>query len=120
MGEGSEVVGIQYFVLSDRGTPYLLARVRWPDVAQAMSAGVPFWQYDPGLFDLPYAPSSLEVTLAQASSIASGWGADLLSEATPGPLVIRRMPANWSHLSPAERHTWSLESVGRRRTRAGS
>ena len=29
---------IPYFVLVDRAVPYLLARVRWPDVAQAISA----------------------------------------------------------------------------------
>jgi len=121
MGEGSEVVEVQYLVLAERDAPYLLARVRWPDVAQAMSAGCPYWQYDPGLFDLPYDPSSAKVTLAQASAIAAGWGASLVSRPTTSvPPVIRRMPANWSNLAPAERRVWSLEHVGRRRTSAGS
>ena len=76
MGEGSEVVEVQYLVLAERDAPYLLARVRWPDVAQAMSAGCPYWQYDPGLFDLPYDPSSTKVTLSQASAIAAGSGSE--------------------------------------------
>src|ERR1700722_10346246 len=43
--DGTEV---QYLVLGDRTDPYLLARVRWPDIAQAISAGCPDWQDDLG------------------------------------------------------------------------
>ena len=32
---------MRYLVLADRAVPYLLARVRWPDVAQAISAAAP-------------------------------------------------------------------------------
>jgi hypothetical protein len=44
---------VSYLVLTDRTAPYLLARVRWPDVAQAITIGNPDWLEDPGLFDLP-------------------------------------------------------------------
>jgi hypothetical protein len=115
-------VEVKYFVLADRTSPYLLARVRWPDVAQAITAGCRDWQDDPGLFDLPYDPSSATVTLVQATAIAAGWGASLTSNATVSssvPPLIRRMPANWSNLSPAEKRAWSLEFVlTRRRARA--
>ena len=110
---------IAYLVLTDRAAPYLLARVRWPDVAQAITAGSPDWLDDPGLFDLPYHPSAVKVSFAQAASVALGWGRQLSAEAAEGvPSFIRRMPANWSDLSPVERRAYGLESVGRKRVSA--
>ena len=69
---------VKYFVLADRAVPYLLARVRWPDVAQAISAARPDWLDDPGLFDLPYDPSVVTVSFPQA--VVSGGG---MGQATP-------------------------------------
>ncbi len=116
MGEGSEAADVRYFVIPDAAKPYLLARVRWPDVAQAVSAARPDWQEDPGLFDLPYDPIASAVTVAQAASIAAGWGAHLrFDSSNTAPPLIRRMPANWSNMAPAERRAWSLEPIiGRR------
>jgi len=110
---------VQYVVLGDVAQPYLLARVRWPDVCQAISAGRPAWQDDPGLFDLPYDPSSAAVTAEQAVTVAGGWGVRLNPDEPVVPSVsalIRRMPADWSNLSPAEKRAWGLEFVhmGRR------
>lgn len=105
---------IRYYVLADRAVAYLLARVRWPDVAQAISAASPDWLDDTGLFDLPYDPSALEVSFEQATSVAAGWGRQLHAEAAvDAPSYIRRMPANWSDLTPSERSAWGLEFVGR-------
>jgi len=110
---------VTYLVLTDRAAPYLLARVRWPDVAQAITAGSPDWLDDPGLFDLPYDPGAVKVSFVQAASVAAGWGRKLRAEAADGvPSFMRRMPANWSDLSPAERRAFGLESVGRRRVSA--
>jgi len=107
---------ITYLVLTDRAAPYLLARVRWPDVAQAITAGSPDWLDDPGLFDLPYHPSAVTLSFAQAVSVAAGWGRQLSAEPAEGvPSFIRRMPANWSDLSPVERRAYGLDSVRRRR-----
>ena len=107
---------VTYLVLADRAAPYLLARVRWPDVAQAITSGNPDWLDDPGLFDLPYEPSAVAVSFTQAASVAAGWGRQLRPEPADGaPSFIRRMPANWSDLSPVERRAYGLESVGRRR-----
>jgi PilZ domain len=109
---------LTYLLLAERAVPYLLARVRWPDVAQAISAASPDWIDDPGLFDLPYDPSAVTVTIPQAASVAAGWDARLEDEpAASGASYIRRMPSNWSDLTPSERRTWGLEFVGRRRTR---
>jgi hypothetical protein len=117
MGEATEVAEVQYLVLPDSVNPYLLARVRWPDVAHAISARHPVWQHDQGLFDLPYDPSSATVTFARAASIAAGWGASLaVDPAEPVLSVMRRMPANWSNLVRAEKRAWSLELVAGRRT----
>src|SRR5579871_3721711 len=111
-----DIGDVRYLVLADRAVPYLLARVRWPDVAQAMSAANPDWLEDPGLFDLPYDPSAVTLSLPQAVAVAAGWGARLQTDATENvPSYIRRMPANWSDLSPSERHAWGIESAGRRR-----
>jgi hypothetical protein len=104
---------VKHYVLGGTN-PYLLARVRWPDVAQAITAGLRDWQDDPGLFDLPYDPNSATVSVARADAIAAGWGVQLPSSATFSssvPPLIRRMPANWSNLAPAEKHAWSLEFV---------
>lgn len=126
MGPVSENVTtaeVKYFVLADSTSPYLLARVRWPDVAQAITAGFREWQDDPGLFDLPYDPISATVTSVQAAAIAAAWGARLPTDDTvksPLPPLIRRMPANWSDLSPAEIRAWSLDYVVRGRRAAAS
>ncbi len=110
---------VTYLVLADRAAPYLLARVRWPDVAQAITAGCPDWLDDPGLFDLPYDPIALRVSFAQAVSVAAGWGRQIRAEPAEGALsFIRRMPSNWSDLSPVERHAFGLDSVRRRRVSA--
>jgi hypothetical protein len=110
---------VTYLVLTDRAVPYLLARVRWPDVAQAITVGSPDWLDDPGLFDLPYDPSAVTVSFPQAASVAAGWGRQLSAETADGvPSFMRRMPANWSDLSPAERRAWGIEFIGRRRVSA--
>ena len=107
---------VRYLVLADRAVPYLLARVRWPDVAQAISAANPDWIEDPGLFDLPYDPSAVTVSFPQAASVAAGWGTQLHPEAAENvPAYIRRMPANWSDMSPSELRTWGIDSLGRSR-----
>lgn len=107
---------VKYLVLVDRAVPFLLARVRWPDVAQAVSEASPIWIDDPGLFDLPYEPSAVAVSYDQAATLAAGWGSRLDALVTAdAPSYIRRMPANWSDLSPSERHTWGVDFVGRKR-----
>jgi hypothetical protein len=102
---------VQYMVLPDATNPFLLARVRWPDVFQAISPVRPDWQDDPGLFDLPYDPCATFVTLERATAIAAEWGAELSYDAAarPRPSLIRRMPADWSNLSRAEKRAWSIE-----------
>lgn len=108
---------LRYFVLADRAVPYLLARVRWPDVSQAITARSPDWLDDPGLFDLPYDPGAVTVSFPQAACVAAGWGRPLHPGSADGvPSYIRRMPANWSDLSPSERRAWGLESLGRGRS----
>ncbi len=107
---------MKYVVLADCAVPFLLARVRWPDVAQAISAANPDWLDDTGLFDLPYDPSAVTVSFEQAASVAAGWGRQLHAEpTTDAPSYIRRMPSNWSDLSRSERRAWGIEFVGRRR-----
>jgi hypothetical protein len=110
---------VTHLVLTECAVPYLLARVRWPDVGQAITVGNRDWLDDPGLFDLPYNPSAVPVTFAQAASVAAGWDVQLGAEAADGaPSFIRRMPANWSDLSPAERRAFGIEFVRRRRASA--
>jgi len=110
---------VRYLVLAECAAPYLLARVRWPDVAQAITAGCPDWLDDPGLFDLPYDPHAVTLSFQQAASVAAGWGRQLGDEPAVGaPAMMRRMPANWSDLSPAERDALGLEPLGRRRVPA--
>jgi hypothetical protein len=115
----SDTGEVRYLVLAECAAPYLLARVRWPDVAQAITAGCPDWLEDPGLFDLPYEPHAVAVSFAQAASVAAGWGRQLSDEPAMGaPAMMRRMPANWSDLSPSERDALGLEPLGRRRVSA--
>jgi hypothetical protein len=107
---------IHYLVLANRAVPYLLARVRWPDVAQAISAGCPDWLDDIGLFDLPYDPNAVPVSFTQAASVAAGWGRKLGTEpAANVPSFIRRMPANWSDMTPGERRAFGIGPADRRR-----
>jgi hypothetical protein len=110
---------VKYLVLPDVQNPWLLARVRWPDVFQAISPARPYWQSDPGLFDLPYDPSGVPISAERAEAIAAEWGATLPAEGegSVGPSLIRRMPANWSRLTPAEKRAWSIGPEPRRRWR---
>ena len=112
MSEHRHVRPVAYLVLPNAEAPFLLARVRWPDVYQAISAVRTDWQDDPGLFDLPYAPASVHISYEEAVEIAEEWGARIPSEGadqTSGPSLIRRMPSDWSGLSTAERRAWSIE-----------
>jgi hypothetical protein len=110
---------VRYLVLADRAVPYLLARVRWPDVAQAISAVSPDWIEDAGLFDLPYDPNAVTISFPQAASVAAGWGTQLHPDVTDNVAAyIRRMPANWSNMSPSELRTWGIEPLARRRAEA--
>ena len=119
-GRMQHATDVQYFVLPGAASPYLLARVRWPDIAQAISPGRPEWQGDVGLFDLPYAPASRSVTPSEAETIAAQWGAELPHrdhEPVRGPTFFRRMPATWLHPSPAEMRAWFIEGlVGEQRS----
>jgi hypothetical protein len=116
-----ELAEIRYFVLLDRVTPFLLAQVRWPDVAQAISSSSPEWLEDTGLFDLPYDASAVEVSFDQAAALAAGWGRALHAEPDRSAATyIRRMPANWSDLTPSERRAWGIEFTGPPRTRAAT
>ena len=105
---------IQHFVLPDLDNPYLLARVRWPDVFQAISSARPDWQDDPGLLDLPYSPSSTPVSVERAAAIAAEWGGHLPADddtRVSRRALMRRMPADWSNLSRAERRAWAIEDA---------
>jgi hypothetical protein len=108
---------VQYLVLPDAANPYLLARVRWPDVCQAISPVRPDWQDDPGLFDLPYDSNSVPVSRDQAALIATHWESRLPADAVVGTFefpLMRRMPANWSNLSRAEKRAWSIDAMDTR------
>jgi hypothetical protein len=104
---------VQYLILGDSAEPYLLARVRWPDVAQAISEDCPGWVDDPGLFDLPYEPASRRVSRRRAAEIATEWGAELPSASSTGfsQPRIRRVPTSWSNMVPVERWSWCLEHL---------
>jgi hypothetical protein len=102
---------LKYIVLSNNEAPFLLARVRFPDIAQAISPSCHDWLEDLGLFDLPYDPAAITVSPARAAEIADDWGAALPAEDVVGEVsrpFIRWMPASWSELTPAERRAWSL------------
>ena len=60
---------VRYFTLSSTSDPWLLARVRWPDVYQAISSERGEWIADPGLFDLPYDRSSVAVSFELAAAL---------------------------------------------------
>jgi hypothetical protein len=74
-------VDVRYVVLPNTVNPRVLARVRWPDVAQAITADHPEWQDDPVLFDLPFDLMQ-GVSVAQAAKIAARWGAHLPLDTT--------------------------------------
>ncbi len=115
----SQTGTVRYLVLADHAVPYLLARVRWPDVAQAITARCPDWLDDIGLLDLPYDPGAVPVSFTQAASIAAAWGRQLAAEpAEDAPSFIRRMPANWSDMTPGERRAFGIEPVARQRVSA--
>jgi hypothetical protein len=120
---GGVLEEVRYLVLPDPTNPWLLARVRWPDVYEAISPTQPHWQADVGLFDLPYDPRSTVVSRSLAAAIAAEWGAKMPSAgavASPAPEFVRRMPAKWSDLSPAEKRVWSIDLLdAARHTPAG-
>jgi hypothetical protein len=106
---------VSYLVLTDRAVPYLLARLRWPDVAQSMTVSNPRWLNDPGLFDLPYDSSAVNVSYSQAASVAAGWGAQLRAGAAAAVPVSRPITANRPDKSSRNGRARSIEFVGRQR-----
>jgi hypothetical protein len=106
---------MSYLVLTDRAVPYLLARLRWPDVAQAMTVSSPHWLENPGLFDLHYDSSAVNVSFSQAASVAAGWGTQLRAGAAADGPVMRRMSSSLHEKSRRNEHAWSIGFVGRRR-----
>ena len=112
---------VQYLVLKSQTDPFMLARVRWPDICQAVSPVRRDWQDDPGLFDLPYESSSTRITHDEAQQLAAEWGADLPAEddaQQSGSSLIRRLPSEWSRLSTAERRAWAIDTRPARAARA--
>jgi hypothetical protein len=105
---------MSYLVLTDRAVPYLLARLRWPDVAQAMTVSSPQWLEDPGLFDLHYDSGAVNLSFSQAASVAAGWGTQLRAGAAEGP-INRRMSSSLLEKSRGNGHAWSVGFVRRRR-----
>ena len=102
----------QYLVLGDSAHPYLLARVRWPDVAQAISEDRPGWLDDPGLFDLPYDPAGERVSRGgRRRSPPSGAPNSPSSGYRVLRPTARQIPATWSDMVPVEKRSWSLEHV---------
>lgn len=105
---------MSYLVLTDRAVPYLLARLRWPDVAQAMTVSNPHWLEDPGLFDLHYDSSAVNVSFSQAASVASGWGMELRPGAAADGPIVKRRSSSLLEKSRRNGHAWSIALVGRR------
>jgi hypothetical protein len=107
---------MSYVVLTDRAVPYLLARLRWPDVAQALTGTSPGWLDDPGLFDLHYDSSAVNVSFSQAASVAAGWGMQLRAGAAAEGPVMRRTSPSRPDKSHRNRRAWGIELVGSRRS----
>jgi PilZ domain len=110
---------MSYLVLTDRAVPYLLARLRWPDVAQAMTVSSPRWLEDPSLFDLHYDCGAVNVSFPQAASVAASWGAQLRPEAGAEGPIMRRMSPSLLEKSRGNGHAWSLRFVSRRHGSSG-
>jgi hypothetical protein len=88
---------VRYLALPDKIRPRALARIRWPDLAQAMTAAHPVWKDDPALFDLLHSHAATPITAAQATKIASSWGASLNHE-TQADSTVRlsdKQPRYW-------------------------
>ncbi len=116
----TDPIEVEYFVLPNLANPCLLARVRWPDVFEAISPTRADWQQDPGLFDLPHDPARAQISSERAAEIAREWGATLgPDDDSPPSSLLRRMPANWSDPSRAEQRAWSVEFAGSRTRRSG-
>jgi hypothetical protein len=66
---------ITYAVEEADGKPYLLARLRWPDVAEAISPHQTEWKTNRRLFDMLYSSDGAIVSAEEAGRLAASWGA---------------------------------------------
>jgi hypothetical protein len=68
---------VQYAVAGDLAKPFRLARLRWPDIAEGITAKRPEWTTDRKLFDWLYESDGMWIDHEQARQIAESWGATL-------------------------------------------
>ena len=64
-----------YVVERRGGVPYLLARLHWPDTAEAVSPSHPVWKSSQSLFDKLHGSDGELVTEGDAMRLAQSWGA---------------------------------------------
>lgn len=71
---------ITYIVEPSFDNPVLLARLRFPDLSEAISKANTTWKHSPALMDLMHGSDGEVVTEAEARKIAASWGALLDSK----------------------------------------
>ena len=121
MDEPRELGEIRYLVLPDSVSPCLLARMRARLTSHRPSA--PYGPSGCTTRDCSTCPTTRPAQQSPSpvprQSPTTGGSTSTADTAEPVPSLIRRLPANWSSLVPAERHAWSL-APARRRARASS
>jgi hypothetical protein len=69
--------GIRYFVEPSVEAPDMLARVRWPDVAERILSTDPNWTTFPWLMDMLHTSDGANCTPEFAEKLAAEWGASI-------------------------------------------
>ena len=71
------MASITYIVEPDAKNPWLLARVRFPDLCEAIGPKRPEWTHSLDFMDLVHGSDGEIVTEDEARKLAESWGATL-------------------------------------------
>lgn len=85
------------------GNPYLLARLRWPDIAEAVSPHDRLWTTNWHLFNMLYESTGEWVGEDYARELALSWGASFDAVRA----VLAKPPKAPNQMTPDELRTWA-------------
>ena len=68
---------VKYFTEASPDMPWLLARVRWPDIAQVVTKADPVWRDDKDALRYLWDSDGAITTPDEAARIAHAWGVTL-------------------------------------------
>ena len=84
---------VKYAVERAAGVPYMLVRLRWPDIAESINPHDVTWKPDYALFDKLYNSDGELISAGDALRLAQSWGGTLPDDGAKG--VMAKWGDSW-------------------------